>query len=524
VLFDIASIVALAVVGLLLYLLLFERGPDYRVGDSLHGLDDAARLRRIADVLGAPPLRADTVALASDMDDLYAGQLADIATATTSIHVEAYIFEPGHIASRLLAALAARAAHGVTVRVIVDSVGSLALRKRHLAPLLAAGGQVVRYHPLSLHKFRRWNNRTHRNLLIVDGCIGWVGGAGIADHWTLAHRARWRDNALRVSGEAVVALQSVFAENWLEAAGELLVDADCYRGGRAAAPGGSVSTATVTHGAVTAAAGVDGAATARGGARALAAPAARGRFPTATADTGADTQDTAAIGAPPTCAGEAEDAPHAGLDAPGRPAGASAAAHVTAASTGIAAAAGAATVLVVGSTPTAGQSTRARILVQLLLASARERIDLCTPYFIPDRGIRAELLAARARGVAVRVLTSGPHGDHAIVRRAGRRRYGPLLRADVAIAEYRDRMLHSKLLAVDACWTLHGSTNIDHRSFGLNDEVNVLVHDGRLATAAAAMFERDFAAAERVVLSRWQRRPWHERLLAMLGSIIERHQ
>src|SRR6185436_549866 len=92
--------------------------------------------------------------------------------------------------------------------------------------------------------------------------------------------------------------------------------------------------------------------------------------------------------------------------------------------------------LVIGSTPTAGRSTRARILVQLLLASARESIELCTPYFVPDLGIRRELLAARERGVRVRIVTGGPYGDHGIVRRAGRRRYGPLLEAGVSIAEY----------------------------------------------------------------------------------------
>ena len=68
--------------------------------------------------------------------------------------------------------------------------------------------------------------------------------------------------------------------------------------------------------------------------------------------------------------------------------------------------------LVVGSTPTAGRSTRARILVQLLLASARDSIELCSPYFVPDLGIRRELLAARNRGVRVRIITGGPYGDH----------------------------------------------------------------------------------------------------------------
>src|SRR5690606_15004168 len=115
------------------------------------------------------------------------------------------------------------------------------------------------------------------------------------------------------------------------------------------------------------------------------------------------------------------------------------------------------------------------VLVQFLLATARESIDICSPYFVPDLGIRLELIAARERGVRVRVLTGGPYSDHGLVRRAGRRRYGVLLEAGVEIAEYNSRMMHAKVLLVDGRWALLGSTNIDNRSFGLNDEVNLLV-------------------------------------------------
>lgn len=422
---------ALALVAMLLYLLLFERGPDYRVGGALHLLDDAKRLRRLADVVGGEPVTFTSLALLRGEDDLYAGQLADIASASKCIHLEAYILAPGPTAQRFLSALAERAAAGVRVRVMIDAVGSLGTRQHHFAPLLAAGGEVVRYHPLTFQTFRRWNNRTHRNLLIVDGRTSWIGGAGIGDQWALADTAgtasrRWHDCVVRVTGSAVATLQSVFVENWLEAAGDLLSDADS--------------------------------------------------FPGSDEDPAGNNGRHAANG------------------------------------------------IVVGSSPTAGRSTRARILVQLLLASAHTRIDLCTPYFIPDRGIRAELLAARARGVQVRVLTNGRHGDHGIVRRAGRRRYGPLLRADIEISEHAERMLHTKSLTIDGRWTLLGSTNIDHRSFGLNDEVNVLVQDAELAAAVTATLEHELAAAERVLLPRWQQRSWRERLLATLGRIIERHQ
>ena len=180
--------------------------------------------------------------------------------------------------------------------------------------------------------------------------------------------------------------------------------------------------------------------------------------------------------------------------------------------------------IAVGSMPTAGRSTRARMLVQFLLATARYDIDLSSPYFVPDRGIRRELLAAAARGVRVRIVTGGPYSDHGIVRRAGRRRYGPLLEAGIEIHEYASHMLHAKVLVIDGRWCLLGSTNIDHRSFGLNDEVNLLVRNADLAHELRKTFENYLEGSERLDLARWRRRSWGERFLATLGRVIERHQ
>jgi cardiolipin synthase len=164
------------------------------------------------------------------------------------------------------------------------------------------------------------------------------------------------------------------------------------------------------------------------------------------------------------------------------------------------------------------------MLVQLMLAFARERIDLCSPYFVPDRGIRKELLAARSRGVTVRVISGGPYGDHGMVRRAGRRRYGPLLGAGVEIHEYASRMMHAKVLVIDGRWALLGSTNIDHRSFGINDEVNIVMPHAPLAGALEAAFDQDLAHSDKLELADWQRRAWTERMLATLGRVLERHQ
>jgi cardiolipin synthase len=77
---------------------------------------------------------------------------------------------------------------------------------------------------LSWYRLHRINNRTHRELLVVDGRVGFTGGAGVADWWAKPEGGRptWRDTMVRFEGPIVAALQGVFAENWLECCGEIL--------------------------------------------------------------------------------------------------------------------------------------------------------------------------------------------------------------------------------------------------------------------------------------------------------------
>lgn len=424
-LLDIVAILAMALLGYLIVLLLFERGASYRMSASVHGLDDIGRERMLSAVLATQAQSIESLQLFSEGAELYKTQIAAIQAAGQTVHLEAYIFHPGRIADALLAALCERARGGVRVRVVIDAVGSLRTPAAQFDDLVAAGGKVYRYHPLHWHMFRRWNSRTHRNLLLVDGSVAFVGGAGVADHWSGTEPSSWRDCVLRTTGPIVAGLQAVFAENWLECAGEILVGPESF---------------PVRDGA------------------------------------GSPLSDTIARG------------------------------------------------LAVGSTPTAGLSTRARMLVQLLLATAHDSIDLCSPYFIPDLGIRRELIAARERGVRVRILTGGRYSDHGIVRRAGRRRFGSLLEAGIEISEYTPRMMHAKVLLVDGRWALVGSTNIDHRSFGLNDEVNLLVLSQDLGEQLQRAFENDLLRSELLDLALWRRRSWSERVLALLGRVIERHQ
>src|SRR5437879_12188309 len=144
--------------------------------------------------------------------------------------------------------------------------------------------------------------------------------------------------------------------------------------------------------------------------------------------------------------------------------------------------------MVINSSPSAGRSTQARILFQVLVASARKSIEICSPYFLPDRSLCSELLRAAERGVAVSVLLPGKWNNHPIARLASRRRYGVLLGGGVRIFEYQAGMINAKVLIIDCKWRVIGSNYFYKRSFVLNDDVTVDI----LYPAMCSVFARDF--------------------------------
>jgi cardiolipin synthase len=155
---------------------------------------------------------------------------------------------------------------------------------------------------------------------------------------------------------------------------------------------------------------------------------------------------------------------------------------------------------VVSSTPHGG-GTQARILFQALINSARSTIRITTPYFLPDRSARQALIEAIERGVTVQILTAGPFIDHKIIRTLSHRSVRHLLQAGAEIYEYCPSMIHAKLMTVDGLWNVVGSTNFDHRSFALNDEVNLAVLDRELAATIESDFFEDLEQCRRLNLS-----------------------
>ncbi|HVB36741.1 MAG TPA: phospholipase D-like domain-containing protein [Candidatus Acidoferrales bacterium] len=181
---------------------------------------------------------------------------------------------------------------------------------------------------------------------------------------------------------------------------------------------------------------------------------------------------------------------------------------------------GDATALVVNSTPHSGQ-TRARILFQILLESAHRTIDVTTPYFLPDKAARRAMIrAVQERGVRVRVLTAGRRIDHAFVRHLSHSMQGSLLKNGVEIHDYEPSMIHAKVMTIDDSWSVVGSANFDHRSFGLNDEVNIAVLNEKFAARLVQDFESDLEQSKRFTYEQWRKRSVAERAFDFLISLL----
>ena len=152
----------------------------------------------------------------------------------------------------------------------------------------------------------------------------------------------------------------------------------------------------------------------------------------------------------------------------------------------------------------------------LAMSSARQSIYITNPYFLPDDRMTLALTEASKRGVRVVILLPGAI-DNNIIRRASRSNFGPLLEAGIEIYEYRAGWLHAKTMTVDGIWATIGSTNLDTRSFALNDEVNAVIYHNEVVGHLEKIFADDLTYSRKVDLQRWRNRSLYHRLLEILS-------
>jgi cardiolipin synthase len=206
-----------------------ERRIDRRI-EHLYDVGSPAFYRSIGVLVGPPTVQGNRVADLQNGDEIFPAMLAAIRGAKRTITFETYIYWSGEVGRAFADALAERAKAGVRVHVLLDWVGSQKIDDALLAEMRGAGVEIELYRPLHWYHLAKFNNRTHRKLLVVDGRVGFTGGVGIADKWG-GHAQdpdHWRDSHYRAEGPVVAQMQATFLDNWAKVTGAALHGDDYF--------------------------------------------------------------------------------------------------------------------------------------------------------------------------------------------------------------------------------------------------------------------------------------------------------
>ena len=191
---------------------------------SLYGVGDAQFVRTMSVMLGPALVPGNRTRALVNGDQIFPDMLEAIRGARKTITFEMYIYWKGSIGEQFTAALEERARAGVKVHVLIDALGSQKIEQKVIGRLKDAGARVELYNPVRWDTIARMNNRTHRKIMVIDGAVGYTGGAGIGDEWSgnAQDPNHWRDTHFRLEGPAVAQMQAAFMENWIEVTGEVL--------------------------------------------------------------------------------------------------------------------------------------------------------------------------------------------------------------------------------------------------------------------------------------------------------------
>lgn len=364
--------------------------------------------------------------------DLYPDYEASIEAMTRAVdhasefvHAQFYILAVDRSTDRFFTALERAHARGVTVRVLVDHVGSVGFPgyKAALARMESAGIQWRRMLPAAPPRFhyQRPDLRNHRKILVVDNEVGFTGSQNMIDSSYNKKRNRrknftWIDLMVRLVGPMVQHLNTVFMSDWTAESDPEVLQPHQENAGA--------------------------------------------RTPIRATDAAADGSCCQLLPSGP------------GLD----------------------------------------NSNNLRLFNQLIYG-AQERVVICSPYLVPDESLLIALTSAAQRGIRVDVHL-GATSDHPLTHHAQRSYYEGFLRAGINIHLYREPyVLHSKFVLVDGMTAVIASSNMDIRSFELNQEINLLVIDHRIVRELEDIAAEYGAESRQLDLVEWRARPIHQKFL-----------
>lgn len=354
----------------------------------------------------APVTLGNRVEILQDAEEKYPRLLADIRSATESVHLLYYEWSSDRFTGDVAALLAEKAAQGVAVRVLYDPVGSFwMLNRAYVRDLRRTGVHMFPFSPL--YRLHTLGYRNHRKVAVIDGRVGYSGGLNMTEaHLTGPPGFRgWRDTHARITGEAVGMLQSVFATMWHNTTGENLFDERHFP-----------------------------------------------PFPTPPPDGG-----------------------------------------------------GAAVQVVAAGPDSRWEAIRHSYLAMIGLA--QHHVYLQSPFLILDTSVAEAMKTAALAGVDVRVMIAPRGAEFSPAYRAGATYAADMARAGVQVLLYGGPYFHAKTICVDSEVCSIGSANIDIRSFSINYETNLVVHDPGVTRELEADFLADQEHCTRFSVAEYRARP-----------------
>ncbi|MDQ3389064.1 MAG: phospholipase D-like domain-containing protein [Gemmatimonadota bacterium] len=194
----------------------------------------------ISGSVNAPLMRGGTARLLNNGVEIFPSIMEALGEAQRSINFMVYIWEPGKVSEAIMGALTERARAGVEVRLLLDGMGGMRAPRDELEALEEAGGKVQWFRTLTFGKLTRFHRRNHRRAIIIDGRVGFTGGAAVGDKWLGDARdeEQWRDFMVEVRGCTASNLQSAFTQIWASSCGEILMGPAFYPPDDAGDPAG----------------------------------------------------------------------------------------------------------------------------------------------------------------------------------------------------------------------------------------------------------------------------------------------
>jgi len=207
------------------------RRPGRLVPTQSPAVDTPDFIAAVAGIAGTPVRKGGTIRLLNNGVETFPALLQALREARHTITFSVYIWEPGQMNDQVSAALIERARAGVQVRLLLDGMGGMKAPGETIDAMKKAGVKIETFRPPRLGKLTRFHQRNHRRAIVIDGEVGFTGGAAVADKWvgdadTPEH---WRDTMVRVTGPFAASLQSAFAPLWAYASGELLAGPAYFR-------------------------------------------------------------------------------------------------------------------------------------------------------------------------------------------------------------------------------------------------------------------------------------------------------